>query len=95
MKIKIQSCSVSVDMEDVDEDDINEIAGMLRGLACSIEGFKSVSGIKNEKFWTERPVKWTFSSVKNANYFRTCVKYYFSKEILNDLRVRRRVHKIG
>ena len=95
MKIKVQSRSVSVDMEGVDEDDIDEIAGMLRGLACSIEGFKAVSGMTNKRFWTERPVKWTFSSVENANYFRTCVKYYFSKKIRKELRVSRRIRRVG
>lgn len=88
-----QTERISVYMKDVEEDDVNEIAGMLRGLACALDGFEGVAGMKNEKFWREKPVKWKFSSVDKANYFKECVEYYFSDEVLDAMRVKRRYRK--
>lgn len=80
-------------MDDVDGEDVEEIAGMLRGLACALDGFNAVTGMDNERFWTESPVKWSFSSPEKAALFVDRVKYYFSPEILSDLKVKRRYRR--
>ena len=90
---KRQTERISVHMKDVDEDCVNELAGMLRGLACALDGFKGFAGMRNEKFWKEKPVKWEFSSVEKANDFKKCVERYFSDEVLNVMRVKRRYRK--
>ena len=87
------SPKVSVHMEGVKNEDINEIAGMLRGLMCSIEGWGRISGYTNERFVVENPLKLSFSSVENAHYFRDCVNYYFGDHILDVLKIKRRVYK--
>ncbi|MCY4496561.1 MAG: hypothetical protein OXC14_04685 [Rhodospirillaceae bacterium] len=85
-----RSNRVSVYMDGVDADDMDEVAGMLRGLACAINGFKVVTGMSNARLWTESPVKWTFNTTENADRFRTCVRYYFDDEILRGLKVKPR-----
>lgn len=88
---QITSRRVSVYMDDVDEDDINEVAGMPRGLACAIDGFQADSNMTNDRFWTESPVIWPFSTVAKAKRFKECVEYYFDDAILEALKVKRRV----
>ncbi len=90
---KPYSPRVSVYLEGVKVDDRNEIAGMLRGLMCSIEGWGSIGGVTNDKFEVENPVILEFTSVENAHYFKECVEYYFSEEILSSLKVKRRVYR--
>ena len=90
---KDYSPRVSVHLDGVAHDDIEEIAGMLRGLMCSIEGWGAISGITNDKFDPEQPLILSFSDVENAHYFKTCVEYYFNDTILEDLRVKKRVYK--
>ena len=85
-----RSNRVSVYMDGVAADDMDEVAGMLRGLACAINGFQAVSGMNNTRFWTESPVKWEFNTTKDADYFRSCVGFYFSDEILKGLKVKPR-----
>ena len=87
---KITTHRVSVYMDNVDDDDKNEIAGMLRGLACAIDGFGANVNMTNARFWRESPVIWSFSTVKKAIYFKDCVEYYFDDEILEALKVKRR-----
>ncbi len=82
---------VSVYLDDVKKEDREEIAGMLRGLMCSIEGWGAISGFTNAVL-TNSPVVLKFSSVKNAHYFKSCVEYYFSNEILEALKVKKRVY---
>lgn len=82
---------ISVNMDDVDRGDRYEIAGMLRGLMCAIEGWGSISGLKNELFDEDGPVILSFSSIEKAHYFRDCVHYYFDDAILAALKVKRRV----
>lgn len=84
---------ISINMDDVDQDDRGEIAGMLRGLMCAIEGWGSISGLTNKLFEDDGSVIVTFTSVKNARYFKTCVHYYFDEAILEALKVKRRVRK--
>lgn len=86
------SPSVTVHLDGVKKGDRNEIAGMLRGLMCAIEGWGSISGLTND-FFEGDAVKLKFSSVDNAHYFQSCVDYYFSDEILKNLMVKRRVYK--
>ena len=86
----IPSRRVSVYMDDVDDADRNEIAGMLRGLACAIDGFGADTDMTNERFWQESPVIWPFSTVEKAKYFKSCVEYYFDDAILEALKVKRR-----
>lgn len=83
---------VSVHLDGVKPDDRGEIAGMLRGLMCSIEGWSRISGLTNELF-DESPVILRFSSADNARYFKEYVEYYFSEDILESLRVKRRVYR--
>ena len=89
----VPSRSVRVYMDEVDDDDRDEIAGMLRGLACAIDGFRADSNMTNERFWRENPVKWPFSTVEKAAHFKDCVEYYFDEEILKTLKVKRRKKK--
>jgi len=84
---------ISINMDDVDREDRGEIAGMLRGLMCAIEGWGSISGLTNKLFEDDGSVIVTFSSAENASYFKTCVHYYFDEAILEALKVNRRVRK--
>ena len=90
---KNYSPKISVYMDEVKEEDILEIAGMLRGLMCSIEGWGAISGVTNEEFETKNPVILRFSSVENAHYFKKCVEYYFDEEILKKLTLKKRVYR--
>lgn len=85
-----RSHRVSVYMDLVDPDDIDQIAGMLRGLACAINGFQAIDEMHNERFWTESPVVWPFFSSADAEYFCDCVQYFFADHILESLRVKPR-----
>lgn len=85
---------LSLHFDGVKEEDINEVAGMLRGLMCALEGWGAISGLDNEKFSEAKPLVLTFKSAENADYFKQCVHYYFSEQVLAGLRVVRRVHKI-
>lgn len=84
---------VSVHLDDVQDGDLNEIAGMLRGLMCAIEGWGPLAGLSNEHFSATSPVILTFSSVENAHYFKSCVEYYFSSDILDALKVKKRAYR--
>ena len=88
-----RSNRVSVYMDGVDADDMDEVAGMLRGLACAINGFRVVSDMDNTRFWIESPVKWGFNTTEDADYFRTCVDYYFDDDILKGLKVKPRYRR--
>jgi len=81
---------VSVYLDDVKEDDKSEVAGMLRGLMCAIEGWGAISGLTNDVFSCEGPLILSFSTVDNAHYFKSCVEYYFSEGILKGLKVKKR-----
>jgi hypothetical protein len=82
---------ISVYLDDVKADDKSEVAGMLRGLMCAIEGWGALSGLTNEVFNTESPVIFQFSDVANAHYFKSCVEYYFDDGILARLKVKKRI----
>ena len=84
---------VSVYLDDVKSEDKKEIAGMLRGLMCAIEGWGVISGLTNQVFSAESPVILSFSTVENAHYFKSCVEYYFSANVLADLKVKKRFHR--
>ena len=93
---KEYSPNVSVYIEDAENDEtvLREIAGMLRGLMCAIEGYKPLTGKTNEHFRENYPVKLSFTTPENACYFKERVKLYFSEEVLrNYLIVKRRVYK--
>lgn len=90
---KPYSPRISVDMDNVKKDDRGEVAGMLRGLMCSIEGWGAIQGLTNDKFESQNPVILSFSSVENAHYFKSCVEYYFSDDTLSRLSVKRRVYR--
>lgn len=85
--------ALSIDLEGVKEEDMGEIAGMLRGLMCAIEGWGPLSGLTNEYIKENNPVRLSFSSVKNAHYFEKCVYYYFDADILEKIRIKKRVFK--
>ncbi len=89
---KNYSPKISVYLDEVKESDRKEIAGMLRGLMCSIEGWAVISGFTNEKF-EDSPVILGFSTVEHAHYFKECVEYYFSNEILEAIKLKKRVFK--
>ncbi|MBK1902183.1 MULTISPECIES: hypothetical protein [Burkholderia] len=82
---------VSINMDDVEPDDRYEIAGMLRGLMCAIEGWGSIAGFTNDLFDDDGSVIVQFSSVENATRFKNCVRYYFDDAILTGLKVKRQV----
>lgn len=86
---------ISINMDDVDPDDRYEIAGMLRGLVCAIEGWGYIAGFTNKLFDADGSVILTFSSVDNARHFKECVDYYFDRTILDALKVKRRVRATG
>lgn len=84
---------ISITMDDVDRDDRYEIAGMLRGLMCAIEGWGSIAGFTNALFDDDGAVVVSFSTVEKALRFKECVDYYFNETILQDLRVKRQVRR--
>jgi hypothetical protein len=84
---------VSVHLDAVKDDDKNEVAGMLRGLMCAIDGWGSIAGLTNEKCTGEKPLILPFTSVDNAHYFKSCVEYYFSEAVLEKLRVAKRKYR--
>ena len=84
---------ISINLDDVEPEDRNEIAGMLRGLMCAVDGWGRISGLTNDLFEDDGSVIVTFSSVEKAQYFRECVHRYFDETILEALRVRRLVRK--
>jgi len=83
--------AVSVHLDNVKEADKKEVAGMLRGLMCAIEGFAPLQGLSNENFVQNDPVRLSFSSIETAHYFQECVEYYFSDR--TGIKVKRRVRK--
>ena len=85
-KLYIRKIYIYVDKATLSEKEIKELAGMLRGLANSIEGFKAVSGLENEKFIRYKRVAFCFNSVENAHYFKTCVEKYLDSSVLESLR---------
>jgi hypothetical protein len=84
--------AVSVYLDGVKSQDKSEVAGMLRGLMCAIEGWGIISGLTNDRFSSENPIRLEFSNVANAHYFKECVEYYFADDILERLKVKRRVY---
>lgn len=82
---------ISVNMDDVDPADRHEIAGMLRGLMCAIEGWDSIRGLTNELFDEDGSVIISFSTVENAHRFQGRVHYYFDESLLRALKVKRQV----
>lgn len=84
---------ISINMDDVPQDDRREIAGMLRGLMCAVDGWGRISGLTNDLFDEDGSVIVTFSSVEKAQYFRRCVHHYFDESILAALKVKSRVRK--
>jgi hypothetical protein len=57
---------ISVYLDDVEDDDKGEVAGMLRGLMCALEGWGAISGLTNDVMSREGParVKRVVASVK-------------------------------
>lgn len=86
---KEYTSAINIYLDNVDEDDKDEIAGMLRGLMCAIEGWGAISGYTNEVFWQNDPVKVWFSNVENAHRFKECVDYYFDDDLLESLKAKR------
>jgi len=82
---------VSINMDDVDPDDRYEIASMIRGLMCAIEGWGSIAGLTNDLFDEDGSVIVHFRSIENATRFKNCVRYYFDDAILTGLKVKRLV----
>jgi len=90
---KYQS-AINIYLDDVDDDDKDEVAGMLRGLMCAIEGWGIIKGYTNEFFKENNPVKVWFSSVKNAERFKMCIDYYFDDDILESLKAKKIYKKV-
>jgi hypothetical protein len=77
--------------EDLEEQAICELAGMLRGLMCSIEGWGCISGLDNSFFQGNSPVKLKFKNVENATRFRDRARLYFDEVLIaKSVRKRRR-----
>jgi len=81
--------AINVYLDDVDEGDKDEVAGMLRGLMVSIEGYSAISGLTNESFKASNPLKLWFATVENAHRFKKCVDYYFDDALLKSLKAKR------
>lgn len=90
---KIFLPKISVYLDDVKTEDRDEIASMLRGLMCAIEGWGQISGLTNEYFTSNSPVILNFTRIDNAHYFKSCVEYYFSDDILRVLSIKKRIVK--
>jgi hypothetical protein len=69
--------------------EIEEVIGMLRGLANAIEGFSAVSGIYNHDAINQDKVRFRFSSVENARRFKGCVEKYFDADVLEKFSTKR------
>ena len=78
---------VSVSMDDLSEEDRKQIAGMLRGLACSIVGYESVADMTDDRFLADDPVDWEFGNGEKARAFKECVDKYFADEICRRLKI--------
>jgi hypothetical protein len=59
----------------------NRLAGMLRGLLNSYEGFRPVSGLTNTHFEEAQCVRLRFSSVRKAHAFKKDVDALFGRYI--------------
>lgn len=73
----------------LDETEIEEVIGMLRGLANAIEGFNGVSGIDNVKAVNDEKVRFRFSSIEKAYRFKGCIEKYFAEEILEQIKAKK------
>lgn len=91
--VSVYAPAVSVYLDNMEEDEKDEIAGMLRGLVCSMEGFGIVNNLTNERFRAGNPLRIEFRTAENARHFKMRVEKYFSEEILKRVRVKRRVLK--
>lgn len=60
---------------------IRRLAGMLRGLLNSFEGYRSVSGLTNENFELKPYVRVYFSSAKKAATFKKIVGVVLGKYV--------------
>jgi hypothetical protein len=87
---KDYTAKISVYLDDVKDEDKGEVAGMLRGLMCALDGYAPLSGLTNDVMSQEGPVVLRFSSVEKAHYFKSCVEYYFSPQVLEALKVKKR-----
>ena len=85
---------VSVYLDGIEEEYKSEIAGMLRGLMCAIEGWGVIAGLTNDAFNDNSPVIATFTNVERALYFKECVEDYFSSAVLENLTIKRRRRKM-
>ena len=88
---KVYVPKISVHLDGDEREDKNEVAGMLRDLMCSIEGWGEISGLTNEVLSGEGLIIFPFSTVDNAHYFKTCAEYYFDGGLLVGLTVKNRV----
>jgi hypothetical protein len=60
---------------------------------CAIEGYNSISGLTNDEYENSDPFIVTFSSVEIAHNFKKSVDCYFSSEILQNLKLKKKKQK--
>lgn len=65
------------------------LAGMLRGLANSYDGFTAVSGLSNARFAQGSPVRFQFRTVEKAHAFRRVVETVLGRYVKTKRLVRR------
>lgn len=85
--------ALSVYFDGLNDVDRDEIAGMMRGLMCAIEGWHIIAGLTNEYFATSDPVILRFSSVRKAHYFKKCIEIYLDSEVLEHVTIKKHVYK--
>jgi hypothetical protein len=73
----------------LEEIEIKEVVGMLRGLANAIEGFNGVAGVYNDDAISEDKVRFRFSSVENATRFKAAIEKYFAEDVLEKIRAKK------
>ena len=89
---KLYLSKVHVHLKDCHETEMRQIAGMLRGLQCAIEGWKNLSGQTNDNFIDQvlyrGHVTIEFASVNNAQKFKEITNSYFRGGCRNKLKVK-------
>lgn len=65
------------------------LAGMLRGLANSYDGFTAVSGLSNARFAQGSPVRFRFRTVEKAHAFQRVVETVLGRYVETKRLVRR------
>lgn len=84
---------VHVHLKNCDQTEMRQIAGMLRGLQCAVEGWKNLSGQTNDNFIDQvlnrGRVTIELDSAYNARKFKEITDKYFRDDCRRKLKVKR------